>query len=346
MKLNEIVIKFLSYLKNDRGFTDETIKKYSSNLRILFNRMHITDLNQIKESVINKRLLDDFWNSIQAGKVFSESTRVSYLSSLKAFLKYLYEFEFIEEDISHKIVMPKPRMLYIEGLTNDEQKRLRAYIASHLKTETDLRNAALIMFLWATAARISEALALTCHPDSYIYFHDERIISGDFFTEEGKVYVHIRGKGKRDRKIIVSDDALAYLNLYLHERKKKNEIVFQNHQYARKWYGKRLLRNGAYGALKKVFDACEIKRDPGVMTHILRHTAINTWIEKGITDQQIITMTGHSSPVGLNIYHARNKKLTDIFGEKAKSTIDLNDKYLKKMEDLLKLRHSTKRMRV
>ena len=138
---------------------------------------------------------------------------------------------------------------------------------------------------------------------------------------------------------------MAYLNLYLHERELKNEILFQGHRRNSGYYGSRLKRNGAYHAIKKVLDACEIKRDPGVMTHILRHTAINTWIEKGISDQQIITMTGHSSPVGLNIYHARNKKLTDIFGEKAKATIDLNDRYLKKMEDLLKLRHSTKRMR-
>ncbi len=343
--MQKIINNYRSYLENEKGFTPETVYKYLANLRILFNTMRIYDVAQLKDTVINQRLLDDFWNRIQVGKTLSDSTRANYLSALKSFLKYCYTVNILDEDISTKIIMPKPRMVYLEGLTHDEQKRLRQYIAENLKTEKDLRDAALIMFLWGTAARISEALSLTCHPDSYIYYHSEKVISGDFFVEDGKVYVHIKGKGKRDRKIIVSDDVLAYLNLYLHERKIKNEILFQNfrNHHNNKM---RLTRIGAGHAIARIFDLCEIKREKGLLTHTLRHTAINNWIEKGISDQQIITMTGHSSPTGLNIYHVRDKKLTDIFGEKAKSTGKLNEPYLKKMEELIKMRHSTKTSRI
>jgi len=337
--MEKIIESYLSYLQNEEAFSDETIFKYLANLKRIFNILKINKVEQLRETVINTRLLDEFWNEIQVGKILSESTRAGYLSALKSFLKFCFKIEIIKDNVAEKIIMPKARMIYLEGLTNDEQKRLRTYIAQNLKTERDLRNAALIMFLWGTAARVSEMLRLNCHPDNYIYFHDESIMSGDFFNEDGRIYVHIRGKGKRDRKIIVPNDVLSYLNLYLHERKKKNEILFHNY-HNRYSNNLRLTRMGAVNIVREIFEKCEINHQKGLITHALRHTAINTWIEKSITDQQIITMTGHSSPEGLNLYHNRNKHLTDIFGDKAQSIININEPKLKKMEELIKKRHS------
>ena len=59
--MQQILESFNLYLKNDRGFSEETIVKYLGNLRILFKKMKIYDISQLKSIVINKRLLDDFW---------------------------------------------------------------------------------------------------------------------------------------------------------------------------------------------------------------------------------------------------------------------------------------------
>lgn len=333
------VQSYKSYLLNDRGFTPETIKKYMSNLRIMFEKMKITDISQLKDTVINKRLIDGFWEDLQQNKPVSDSTRSSYLSSLKSFLKFSFDIGKIPEDISLKIKLPKAREVYLEGLSLKEQATLRNYMASHLKTEKDLRDAALIMFLWGTAARVSEALALNCHPESYLYCHSESVRSGSFFMEDDKMYAHIMGKGKRDRKIRVNDDVITYINVYLHDRKRKDEILFQNIHNQRN-SNRRLSRNGASRIIERVFAKCEIKRDEGVLTHVLRHTAINTWIEQGITILQIIAMTGHAQASGLDIYFKRNKKITDIFGDEAKSTGSIKDPRLKEMESLMRMRHT------
>lgn len=337
--MQKIIEQYRSYITNDRGFTKETVYKYMSNLRIMFERMKITDISQIRDTVINKRLIDQFWEDLQKNRSGSDATRVSYLSTLKGFLRFAYDIGVMPENISDKIILPKAREVYLEGLSKAEQQTLRKYLAENLRTERELRDAALIMFLWATATRISEAINLNCHPDSYIYFHSESVKSGDFFLEDDKIYVYISGKGKRDRKIRVSDDALTYLNLYLHERKRRNEILFQNirNSYSNE---QRLTRIGASVIIRKVFEKCGIKRDKGVLTHVLRHTAINTWIEQGVTALQIIAMTGHSQASGLDVYFKRNKKITDIFGEGAKSTVTITDSRLRKMEALIKKRHS------
>ncbi len=341
--MQKILSQYSSWLKNERGFTRETIEKYVSNLKIMFRQMRIYDISLVNDIVLNKRLLDQFWVDVQGERPLADSTRSTYLSSLKSFCSYLYQQNLIQEDIAPKIQMPKKRLRYIRGsLSQEDQKKLRAYLAQNLKTERELRDAALVMFLWATGCRVSEALALRCHPDSYIYYHDARLISGDFHVEDGKVYAHIMGKGKRDRVIRVADEAVAYCNLYLSNREKKNAILFQNYRNYKN-DERRLKRGGAAHVIKMVLERAGINKEIGVCTHILRHTAINNWLEKGYNDMQVITMSGHSGPEGLKPYHLRNYKATDPFGEADQATGQLEDSRLQQLEKLILERHTLKR---
>jgi len=339
--MQQILQSFKLYLKNDRGFSEETIVKYLGNLHILFKKMKIYDISQLKSIVINKRLLDDFWSDFAGGKkIASDSTRANYMATLKSFFKFCYLSEYITEDISQKIVMPKKRLLFLEGgMNHKEQKVLRDYIASHLKTEKDLRDAALMMFLWSTATRVSEALNLRCHKESYIYFHSETVRSGDFHLDEGNIYVHIMGKDKRDRVVAVSNDALHYLNLYLDSRKVKNEILFHNVRNNRSETLK-LSRNAAGVIIEKILKICDIRKPKNLRTHIFRHTAINTWLEMGYTREEIITITGHAELGGLDPYVFRNKRLTLPFAHEGKSVVDITNSDLKQIDNINKLRHS------
>lgn len=336
--MQKTINSWVLYLAKEKGFSPETVIKYSGNLHIMFRRMRITETDQLADVVINKRLLDTFWRDAASGTILSDSTRAGYLSALKSFLRFCAMLGHTKIDYSEKIQMPKRHLLYLEGLTHDEQRKLRDWIPAHLKTERDLRNAALVMFLWATACRISEALRVRVHPESYIYLHDDRVVSGDFHSDDGKVYVHIMGKGKKDRKLNVNPDAVAYINLYLRERKHRNDILFQNMTNSRS--EKQILdRSGAGRALAEVLQKAGVRKEKGLNTHVFRHTAINTWIDMGYSDMQIISMSGHTSPSGLLPYHQRNKYQTDVFGGKGKSTGKVADPALRKLEELIKKRH-------
>ena len=337
--MQEIVRSYEIYCRNERGFSDETIYKYLQNLRIIFTKLKIYSPMQLKPDLINRRWLDSFWTERQSTKPLSDSTRASYLSALKSFFKFCYIFKHISEDISQKIVMPKKRYLYREGLSKNEQKILREYLADNLKTEKDMRNTALMMFLWGTSARIGETLRLRCHLDSNIYYN-ERIKSGDFHVDDGKTYVHLLGKGDRDREIRVSDDVVKYLNLYLNKRKNKNEILFQNIKNNRS-NSITLSRKGAIGIVVDIFKHLGLKKQSGLATHTMRHTAINHWIEKGYADVLIAAMSGHADPGSIKIYRDRDKRITDPLGEESKPTGDVESSRLKKMEQLYEERYLT-----
>lgn len=335
--MQEILSSYRTYLENDKGFSDNTVKRYSDSVEKMFKILRVYSIEQLTPDLINKRWLDHFWNESQIKRPYADKTRVMYLSALKSFLGFLYKHEMITHDIAEKIEMPKTRTLFLEGLSDKEQKTLREYIATKLRTESDMRNAAIIMFMWSTAARVSEALRLRCHPDSYIYFHDSSMISGDFHVEDDRVYVHIMGKGKKDRKIVVPDDALAYLNLYLNERKTKNAVVFQGLNKEES-----LRRESVVYMLYRYFNACGIKKPEGLCTHVLRHTAINTWIERGIPGERIVTMTGHANVSSLDIYFKRNKKLTNVFAMEGRAVKDVEDPKLRQLEELMRQRHTPK----
>ena len=342
--LKETIDQYARYLFNDKGYTAATVQKYCGNIRKLFRTVGIREIAQVNSRYINSGLTDMFWSRLESeGKALSDTTRINYLSALKAFIVFAHSRKLINEDFSSAIDMPRRRVLHLEGMSESEQKRFRNYIADpdNLKTEKNLRDAALAMFLWATGARISEAIALNCHPDSYIYFHDPAVRSGDFHVDGNKIYVHISGKGKRDRVIRVSDDAVIYLNLYLHQRKHKNNILFQN-IHNNVGSSKRLTRSGAAWTIKRLLDDAGIKKESGLNTHIFRHTAINYWMDMGLSDSRIMAMTGHSSPEGLFLYRMRNKRQTDIFGDKAKTTAFHLSERSKELERLLRARHYKK----
>jgi len=339
--MKELISSFASHLKNEKGRTDETVVKYTGNLKIMFKKMAIYDVAQLHAGLINRRLLDTFWQDLRdSGKTLSDQTRANYLSALKAFLKFCHQYEHLKEDISDKIVIPQKRQVFLEGLSQKEQKTLRTHLARNVITNKDLRDTALIMFLWGTGCRISEALRLNVHPDGYIYFHDESIISGDFLMADGKMYVHFRGKRKKDRRVIVSKDVLAYLNLYLKERDgSKSAILFKNVRNNRS-KSERLTRDGAKHVVNTMLADVGIKKEKGMATHIFRHTASNYWLEQGHDLKEVAVMLGTTPETVYKYYFERNKKITDIFGDTSKSTGQVEDPRLLEFEEAIKLRHS------
>ena len=342
--MHKLIENYKSYLENNRGFTGDTVRKYSQNVALIIDKLKITSVHEFTSRNINEAWYSAFWAALQTGHKLSDASRQNYLSSLKSFLRYLELYGKIEKGIADKITLPKVTEKHYQGLTKAEQKALREYLSTHLRTDTERRDAALIYFMWATACRISEALALNVHGDGMIYTDNLLQRSGDFqVTKEGKkayIYVHINGKNKKNRNIVVSPEAIAYLNFYLENRKQKSSILFMSHAHNPQRNKGRLLRVGAYGAVAKVFARVGIETKEQVVTHILRHTAIDTWIDMGIPTKQIITMTGHASEMGLEPYYRRRKELTNIFADEA-NVLAINElsKNVNKFEILLKSRY-------
>ena len=198
--------------------------------------------------------------------------------------------------------------------------------------------------MWGTSIRIDEALRIKVHIESYIYTHDPLMRSGDFeVNSKNEIYVQIYGKGKRQRKISVPDEAVASINYYLHHRKIKSDILFL--PTGKRWQNRYnpITAFAAWYNIQKIFNNIGIKKQKGICTHLLRHTAINTWIDNGEDILKITAQTGHASPAGLEPYFWRRKELTRSL-VKSSNPLDIDDfnNKHKKFEKLLLERYVTK----
>lgn len=335
--MKSILESYEHYLRHSLGYTPETVTKYIGNLFIIFRDLNITSLEELKE--INKKWLAEIWHILQKKRSLVDATVMSYQTALKKFVKYCGDNDYLPADLYKQIELTKPTDVYLYGFSREEKEAIRSYLSIHLATDKERRDAALIYFLWATGVRISEALQLDVHGDGVIYT-TPNTYSGSFHTSDGKMYVHVNGKGKKNRIIIVSKEAVSYLNLYLWNRKDRRKELFLNHSSAHET--DRLKRVGAYVVINDVFKKAGIEKLKGIATHRLRHTAVEEWIKLNIPTKAIVAMLGHYDERSLEPYFRRMKELTDIFAEQGNTIGKVevpND--IKKFEEILRQRYAS-----
>lgn len=112
----------------------------------------------------------------------------------------------------------------------------------------------------------------------------------DVYLNENKIFIE-QGKGKKDRYVLFSDKFKTALKVYM-ETIPNNRFLFQTK------------RNTAYSTrriqqiVKRFAKEVGIKATP----HTFRHQAI-TWLSQGgMTDAELMLITGHSSKESLKIY--------------------------------------------
>lgn len=345
--IKQLITDFGDYLTNTKGFSPETLGKYKRNLEIIFETINILDVSDLQPEKINKSWVNKIWQLIQKSKGISDNTVRNYQSSLRSLFKFLEDNGQMPIGTHRKIELSKPTEVHISGMTHDEKVTIRNFLTKDLKSVRGRRDAALFFFMWSTGCRISEALKLNVHPDGVIYTDNPMTRSGDFSLVRGEdgrylVYVHIQGKGKRNRSIPVSDEAIIYINFYLENRETKSPVLFMSH--TRYMQAQRLKRVSVQPIIERVFTKAGVVLKKGVASHVFRHTAIDSWILSGrYTPLQIIAMTGHANVDSLEPYFRRSQQLTRDFAIAGNPlNIPGIGKDVKNFEDLLKKRYLRK----
>ena len=195
------------------------------------------------------------------------------LSSIIAFFRIAYNIEWIDNKFKIKqLKIPKQLPKF---LTNVE-------IEDALKNiDTDnwlaLRDKALILFLYATGLRVTEAM-------------DAK--KSDI--EEGWIRVR-SGKGDKERLVPIALLALKTLNDYLFKRPHISDYLFINSN------GGRLSRISAFHITKKYLN---------VSPHVLRHSFATSLILGGADLRVVQELLGHSSMLTTQIYtHIQKENL-------------------------------------
>ena len=262
--MSDLLTAFEEYLAVTKALDTLTVSSYLGDLKQLeiFTEKKLTALNtsdvlQFLSTFENKRTLN------------------RKLSSINTFFHFCHLQSFTHEKI--KIPMAKipknlPKYLsaeeILEGISHiDRRKR------------AGLRDYALILFLYASGCRISEALSVQ---------------RGDIIDG----WLRIRfAKGEKERVVPLAPLATEALAAYLEEESMASSYLWLNYK------GDVLSRISAYKIVKKYL---------GVSPHVLRHSFASSLIIGGADLRVVQELLGHSSLETTQIYtHIQKQNLAD-----------------------------------
>jgi len=213
------------------------------------------DLNQffnysrdLTKSKINSWIVDLY------NKKRKSATIQRKVYALKSFAKFLgKEKEIPSIKFQTKKLLPK----YLK------QKEIEI-VLSKIKS---LRDKAIFNILLCTGLRISELIS----------------INRDDISDNK---IKIKGKGNKERIVILSKQALNILKKYLETRNDENPALFLGNKK------QRITRGGCYFLIKHWLQYCNINGSP----HWLRHTFATKLIKSGMSIYALSKLLGHSSP--------------------------------------------------
>ncbi len=258
------MVAFEEYLSITKALDTLTVYSYINDLKQLeeltkknLTKLDTTDILKFLATFENKRTLN------------------RKLSSINTFFHFCHLQNFTHEKI--KIPMAKVPKNLPKYVNNEEI--LRTIESIDRSTLIGLRDYALILFLYASGCRISEALNV----------ERSDIVEG---------WLKIRfAKGEKERMVPLAPVALEALEAYMKEQDMSSSFLWLNYR------GEPLSRISAYKIVKKYL---------GVSPHVLRHSFASSLIIGGADLRVVQELLGHASLETTQIYtHIQKQNLAD-----------------------------------
>ena len=196
--LNEVVAKFLTQVKIEKGQSDLTVRTYQRHIR---NFLHF--IGKVKRRTWAEVKPEDIhaWIMEQKEKGFHINTLYIALASLRAFLKYTCS-EGLTGDFSPVLDLPRRWESLPHALEPSEIEKLLN--AADLKTRSGVRDRAILELFYSSGLRLAEMV---------------RLKLGDIQWELG--IVRVTGKGNKQRIVPVGRQALGWLRRYIQDIRPK-----------------------------------------------------------------------------------------------------------------------------
>lgn len=275
--INMQIALFRNYLIVERNLSKNTVDSYMFDLRQFekfLKEYEIIELKQITCEYIY--LYQEYLRTH-----FELKTQGRKVSSVRSFLKFLFENKLTVDYFGDLLIMPKQAKLLPKFLTNLEVEQLLASFSQD--TPLNRRDYLMIMILYSTGMRVSELLSL-------------RI--SDAHTQMG--YLKCIGKGDKQRIIplfeFICDDLYSFIqnDRILFENALAHEYIFINRN------GKPLTRQGFYLILKQYALKAGVCKP--ISPHIIRHSFATHLLDNGTDLRVVQELLGHSQLVTTQIY--------------------------------------------
>ncbi|MCI1901919.1 MAG: site-specific tyrosine recombinase XerD [Bifidobacteriaceae bacterium] len=281
--MEDVMEQFLVHIGVERGLAAATVAAYTTDLND-----YLGWLRDNGKSELSKVTSDDVESYIASKEDLSARTRARYLAAIHEFHKFAVSQGAVEADVSDRVKPPKTTKDFPDVLTVEEVDSLLK--AASLGEGTDpvsLRDRALLEFMYASGARVSEAVGTNL----------------DDVDLENKL-TRLTGKGSKQRLVPIGSYAVEALERYLNvgrgplQRRSKGApelaAIFLNKR------GKRLSRQSIWEILQVCAKRAGITKK--IHPHSLRHSFATHLIQGGADVRTVQELLGHASVTTTQIY--------------------------------------------
>ncbi len=284
MNWGQALRDYESYLKIERGLSENSIASYLLDLQKLTDYLNQHEINvspvQIEQETVQKFIYD-------IAKTINPRSQARIISGLKGFFNYLIFEDYRTDNPMDLIESPKIGRKLPDTLSTDEINALIAAI--DLSKPEGERNRAILETLYGCGLRVSELIHLKL---SDLYFDED--------------FIKVTGKGNKQRFVPISSVNKKYINIYRNEirnhlqiQKDHKDYLFLNRR------GKQLTRAMIFTIIKQL--AVKIGMEKNISPHTFRHSFATHLLENGADLRAIQQMLGHESITTTEVYMHVNR---------------------------------------
>ncbi|GAA1452020.1 site-specific tyrosine recombinase XerD [Nesterenkonia lacusekhoensis] len=310
------ITDYLTHLRIERGSSENTLSSYRNDLLrygAFLLEQQIDEPRQIEEALIAE-FLRTVSTGEDGGSAMAERSLARILASVRGLHKYWAQEGRTGHDPAAHVTAPKPTETLPKALSVEQVGRLLE--APSPATSLGLRDRALLEFLYATGARITEAVSLDVDD---VYVISQRADAGvpghpeaeeDTGASDQLVVVRVTGKGDKQRLVPVGTYAQQAISNYLTAgRPELADAVARSSAKTRRApspalflnkLGGRLSRQSAWTILQRHAEAAGIEQE--VSPHTLRHSCATHMLDGGAGIRMVQEMLGHASVTTTQIY--------------------------------------------
>ena len=267
-----LIEDYLKHLKFNKSYSDLTLKAYQKDLIQFFsspsNRKQMGDLEQSSSSkqALATLIKHKLRVGLKSWHQWSPATRNRKIASLKSFFKWLYQENYLQEDLNQKVKTPKVPFKLPHYLSLDEVMTLIQVITKSQNDQpTTTKELSLILLLYGGGLRVSEACAVEWQ---HIHFSNHTL--------------KIKGKGGRERIVVLPSMVLQCLKKL--QNIEKTKFIFGQ---------KPLSPRKAFTIVRKWGLKAGLQKP--ISPHVLRHSYATHLLESGSDLRIIQNLLGHQS---------------------------------------------------
>ena len=291
MNWQEKIKDFENFLKFERNFSENTLDAYIRDIKKLKEYAE-SELEEAGPDSITYHQLQEYLFQLSKQK-FSERSQARWISSIKAFFKYLLEDEIRTDNPAALLEGPKLGLYLPDTLSFDDVERIISAI--DINTDLGKRNLCMIEVLYGCGLRVSELIDIK--------------ISNINFKEN---YLKVDGKGDKTRFVPLAEYTSKMIKDYIKNvrskykiNKKCEDTLFLNSR------GSSMSRVIVFIIIKELTEKAGINKK--ISPHTFRHSFATHLLQNGADLRYIQEMLGHSSITTTEIYtHLKTEELRDV----------------------------------